>query len=250
MKDFETHFFKIDALSPDTLSMKRLAEYLADLSKLLGNEENVHFMEVKKGSANLAYKIETHALPKVEQRIQSVDNSDSSSNDASKAWKDLNKKLKMDNAKGQIYRINKDGKKQQKQNILLFPGREAPAPVVFRVTKQQGHVDGEVIRVGGKDDTIPIHLQSPDGKIYTCQTKSKQIAATLGTQLYKYVRVYGEGNWTRDENDLWILENFTINRSEELPNLSLSEEVTSLYAINGLKKEHNLLADLRGEDLK
>ena len=41
--------FHIEAYSPDTMPMARLADYLADLAKMLGQEKSVHFLKVEGG---------------------------------------------------------------------------------------------------------------------------------------------------------------------------------------------------------
>jgi len=38
--------FVIDAYSPETLPMSRLAEYMAQLATLLGEKDHVHFVEL------------------------------------------------------------------------------------------------------------------------------------------------------------------------------------------------------------
>ena len=43
MNDQHEYRFVIDALSPDTLPMARLAEYMGELARLLGRPDQVHF---------------------------------------------------------------------------------------------------------------------------------------------------------------------------------------------------------------
>jgi hypothetical protein len=45
MNTFE---FRIAGYTPETIPMERLAKYLAELAKLLGNEKDVHFLKIKK----------------------------------------------------------------------------------------------------------------------------------------------------------------------------------------------------------
>ncbi len=40
----------IDALTPATISMSRLAEYMRDFAEMLGHNEHVHFEKLKAGS--------------------------------------------------------------------------------------------------------------------------------------------------------------------------------------------------------
>ena len=59
--------FKIDAYSPETIPMARLAEYMSDLAVLFGNRENVHFVQLEPGSTTLLQRIEYEAVPKVKR---------------------------------------------------------------------------------------------------------------------------------------------------------------------------------------
>ena len=56
-EDYE-YRFRIDVFKPDTMPMGRLAEYMADLSQLLGEKEQVHFVRLEEGSKiELAYDL-------------------------------------------------------------------------------------------------------------------------------------------------------------------------------------------------
>lgn len=60
---------KIDVFTPETLPMERLAEYMLQFAKVLGEPERVHFVDVEAGSAVLRARIEDVAVSKVERRI-------------------------------------------------------------------------------------------------------------------------------------------------------------------------------------
>lgn len=62
----------IDAFTPDTLPMARLAEYLREFASLLGNEANVHFDRVQKSSAALVSYSESTVTQKIRQRLEEV----------------------------------------------------------------------------------------------------------------------------------------------------------------------------------
>ena len=64
--------FKIDAYSPDTMPMSRLAQYMAELADLLGEQTAVHFKRITKGSTVLNATVDREAEPKVRDRVSSV----------------------------------------------------------------------------------------------------------------------------------------------------------------------------------
>lgn len=47
-----TYCFVVDALPPDRVPMARLAEYIADLVRLFGYKEHVHFRRVASSAAD------------------------------------------------------------------------------------------------------------------------------------------------------------------------------------------------------
>ena len=61
--------FVINAYSPETFPMARLAEYMAELAALLGEQGEVHFLRLEGGSSKMVQSVESEALPKVKQRI-------------------------------------------------------------------------------------------------------------------------------------------------------------------------------------
>lgn len=71
MEDAE-YTSKIDAFTPDSLPMARLAEYLAALADLIGHKASTHFVRLERGSTKLVHKVEATDAPKVERRLRDV----------------------------------------------------------------------------------------------------------------------------------------------------------------------------------
>lgn len=199
--DNEKLVFSIDSLTPDTLSMSRLAEYLKELAALYGSNQHVHFDHVSKGSACLNVRIEEQAVESVHSRLALVNLGDAPS-DIVKAYNAVDRLLRADNAIGTIY-VNKG------QNVLVFPGR-TKAELSSITISQQTTVDGIVIKIGGRDDTIPVLLRDPEGNNIRCVVKGFAQAKELAKYyLDAPLRVTGLGKWTRDENG-WTLEQLAI----------------------------------------
>src|SRR6476660_3853364 len=115
MADKQRFIFRLDAFTPDTLPMARLAEYLTDLASLLGEKERVHFKAVEEGSASLAYDVETVAVPKVRDRVRGARIATAQS-DERRAFESIDHRLRKDNSPANI--IEKD----TGATILHFPG--------------------------------------------------------------------------------------------------------------------------------
>src|SRR5688572_23241874 len=67
-----TYTFHIDAYSPETIPMARLALYMQQLAALLGHESAVHFVALEPGSTRLVSRIDREDLPKVASRLDRV----------------------------------------------------------------------------------------------------------------------------------------------------------------------------------
>lgn len=219
------HFRIADSFTPETLPMERLAEYVAAFAKLLGETENVHFRSIEPGSAVLLARIDVPAQPKVEDRLVALRDGRGPS-DAQKAFADLDKMLRDDNATGTVSSETGDV-------VIPFPGRNRPQPLVYGPFRQDGTIDGQLIRVGGKDETVPVHLR--DGAIiHTGLICTPEIARTIAPHLYgPTLRVHGSGTWFRTAAGEWELRSFRISDFEILDDASLLTVVSNLRNVKG-----------------
>ena len=168
MEKPEIFLFKIDAFTPDTLPMERLAEYLSELATLFSNSERVHFDKVRRGSAVLQTRVERQAAPKVFDRLRIADDPDAPE-DVAGAYRTLNRMLRDDNATAIL-------RKDRGAIVIKFPGKKMPIVQTFRVI-EAGVLDGVVIRIGGIDESVPIWIQDQHGVIYyNCHTRNRSTA--------------------------------------------------------------------------
>lgn len=234
--------FRIDAWKPETLPMARLAEYLAKLSTMFGHKEHVHFLKVRKGSAIPEIAVDYEAAPKVEARLRLVGTPDASQ-ELERANLEINRMLRVDNASATL-------KIKHGENVLVFPGKKTPLAEEV-VVHEQGELDGIVIRVGGKDDSVPVWIEGEGKAIYKCQA-TRDIARQLATFLFdKPVRVAGNEKWCRTPERKWELEQFDIKSFEILDDTDLEQLVNELRAVeenpwNDMKDPHAELRNLRG----
>ena len=224
MKDANEYRFVIDAYSPDTLPMSRLAEYMADLARLLGSVERVHFVRLEPGSTVLVQSVEPEAAPEIRYRIHALAH-DKAPEDAAKAFKALNRHLAADNATGSLR--EGDG-----AEVIRFPGREQLPSSSFGAFNQPDVLDGVLIRVGGRDNTVPVHLRDGDA-IHMCNA-TRDIARRLAIHLYgPTLRVRGDARWERDAEGGWSMKRFNITGFDELDVAPLSKVVGQLRDVEG-----------------
>lgn len=224
MADGAEYRFKIDAYTPDTIPMARLAEYMADLATMLGEPEKVHFDHLERGSVVLVQKIDPPGVLKVRERVKAIKDG-SAPAEVIKAFERTNDRLKQDNSVGVL--IEGDD-----AEIIQFPGREMPERLTYGPFNQEGTVDGQVIVVGGTGDLVPVHI-SRAGKTFNCHT-DREMAKKLAIHLFGgEVRVRGNARWERDENGIWKLLKFRIYDFEVLNELPLSEVIERMRSIEG-----------------
>ena len=223
---------KIDAYSPDTIPMSRLAEYLSDLAGLLGEVSSVHFIELEEGSTVVNVAVDQEAIPKVSDRVAAFQRGEVF-DDLQKHFEALDRRLVQDNGTG-ILRAYMDDD-QIGSVVIQFPGCERPKPIDYGVVRENGTLDGIPVSIGGRDKSSHIILQ--DGaKSYTGINVSRELAIKLSDQncLYrKTVRLRGVGRWHRNTEGNWELKKFVAEDFEILGDAPLSETLEQLRSVAG-----------------
>lgn len=204
--------------------MTRLAQYMGDLARLLGEPQHVHFDRLATGSTILVQTIEEKALRCVETRIRGIESGDAPS-DALAAFGDLDRRLAEDDAVGVL--TADDG-----VEIIRFPGRDRPKHLPYGSLRQEGSIEGQLVRIGGKDESVHATLQDGD-RTWRCEL-DREMARRLRNHLFeKPIRVFGNGRWRRDPGGNWNLERFVINGFDVLDDTPWQETVAKLRAIEG-----------------
>jgi len=97
-----------------------------------------------------------------------------------------------------------------------------------------GQRHGTIIRIGGRDETIPVWLRSGDVE-HHCNAREHVARRLAPYYLNGVVRVYGSGKWVREENGSWVLQQFDIVDFSVLDDSSLSDVVKKLRTVEGGK---------------
>ena len=230
--------FKIDALSPNTIPMVRLAKYLERLAILMGSEDNVHFKQIRKGSAIPEMFIDPPAIAAVITRLSQVA-AGIGAPDALKAKDQINQLLREDLSSATL-RFRGGAK------ILYFPGCKTPLAEEAFVL-EEGQLIGTLIRLGGKDETVPVTLQDYDKTTYNC-TATRENIKKLAQFIYgEPICVKGKGKWRRTVFGKWELVEFKIQSWELLETTSLEQVVEAIRRIpnNGWDAFTDPQAELR-----
>lgn len=254
MPNFKEFQFKIEGkvgeeeLTPLTLPMARLAEYLTDLAAIMGHKESVHFITTGDGSARAIMYVDEEEESRVTSQIQNSARG-AGPRDANLAYRRLDTRLREDQAIADIVNASKSAQ------VIEFPGRRTDLPQAYGPIRERASLIGVLKRVGGFDESVPVHLQRADGVIFYCAAKPA-IAEELSHFYGKTVRVHGIARYTRGKEGMWKLEHFEIHSYDPEPvaNDSFGETIAKLKAIpgNGWNEIDDPLEELRklrhGED--
>jgi|SRR5580658_499457 hypothetical protein len=197
-------------ITPLTIPMSRLAEYLTDLAQLLGHSESVHFIKVDEGSAQPIILIDAEEEGRVLHRVRSAKLGTADRN-ANMAYRRLDDRLREDDGSGEFFSTG-----QPKAEVIEFPGKNLTTYQAIGPLREPASLIGELKRVGGMDNTVPVHLKRSDEVVYCCET-TEAIAKQLAPLLYQMIRVHGMAYWTRDEEGKWHLDNFKIQSFDPEP---------------------------------
>lgn len=232
------YVFRIDAFTPETLPMARLAEYLTALADLIGSRSSTHLLRIESGSARLVHSVAFEEVPKVQKRIHDVALA-AGPKDAQRGFSVLDELLANDNAIGQL--IDPDG-----EIVIPFPGRNRPRPLSFSGFRQDGTIEGVVVNIGGKDQTAHAILQD-SGITYSGCTLSRDLARQLARYLYgSKIRLHGNGRWDRSADGVWKLSEFRVADFEALDESTLSTVLDDLRVIAGDELDDDAPTELLG----
>ncbi len=228
--------FEIDAFTPTTIPMARLAEYISDLAKVFGNNSNVHLTRIELGSTVPVVLVDWESEPKVRERLKAIRNHEAP-DDAQQAAKDLDRRLLQDNAKAVL--VDPAGSK-----VLRFCGRENATKLEFGPITQSGVLQGIPIKIGGENDPVPVHLE--DGKDKTIVLAKRSLAKEMAQHLFtSLVRVDGTGRWIRHTDGEWEMVSFQATSFKVIEDASIRENIAVLREVPAeWKKLDDPLAEL------
>ena len=215
--------------------MERLAEYMLQFAKLLGEPERVHFVDVEPGSAVLRARIEEVAAPKVEQRLADASRGQGDPV-ALKALQALDDMLANDNAVGQV--LDESG-----AEVIAFQGRNRPSHwstdrsgrmACSKALSSRLAATASVLRSGCKTtsrSTSTAHPPVPGSRLGKHSTA-------------RWSAFRARGNWMRLATGAWLMRSFDIKDFEILDDAPLADVIGRLQGVTGADWGEDPLADL------
>lgn len=198
-----TYALRIKGFTPQSLPLGRLGEYVCALADLIGDDVGVSFERVTKGSAQLKVWIDDNDAPVVVNRVRLAPSADEGSS-LRRGYDKIQSLLAADKTSAEF-------KPPKGAVILKFPGGPKNALRVA-IVKEYGEISGRIIKLGGRDETIPVALRTPDGEVIN-GTANIEMALRLKPYLLEPIDVIltGMGRWKRKDSGEWEAIEFKIN---------------------------------------
>lgn len=222
----KSYTFQIDAYTPATIPLARLAKYMWLCADMFGYDSAVHFKMLGAGSLQLVANIDDGFFSKVGSRLALI-NAGEGDLRGTKAKAEIGRLLAEDGTSGFIFQGGID-----RDKIISFPRVPQTRQEVIGPICEEYSIDGTLIKAGGAGQTASLQLQSGSKKITGIRT-NRDIARRIAKHLYKPVRLFGRGKWIRNENGRWMMQKFQAEKFTVLQKVGLKETFNRLQAIEG-----------------
>lgn len=212
--------FRINGIHPDSISFKRLNTYLKEIANYLGSEKNLHLVGITKKCVHLSLAVDSpKARLAIHNRISNPPNA------AQESRLKILKLLSEDKADAEVL--------YGERKVVSLDGRRYANEPIQRLPR--GHVTfkGELIKIGGVDDSVPFELVEYATGDRIKGNVSKNVARQMAAKLFSYIAVSGEAGWERHSSDTqWRVERFVATGFEPLDNRPLSETFGTLFRLS------------------
>jgi len=209
---------------PGVLSLTDFGELVKKFSDLLGNTEKIHFGALRKGSARVLVKVEEVAHDDVYLQLATA----RLQGQASAKVVRMEEYLQTRGWHGEV--------RSREGNVVLTFARAAPTtePELERTVQQIDTIVGKVIKIGGRDETVPMTLETSEGSYVEVNVKGRDLAKRLAPYLFgKYVRISGVATWKRDQEGKCSCTGMIVDQFEEPDSTPLSDIFDSLRSLPG-----------------
>ena len=198
-----TYSLRLKGFTPQSLPLGRLGEYVCALADLIGDDVSASFERVTKGSAQLKVLIDESSESIVIARIRRAPLAEEGSS-VRRGYEKIQSLLAADKTSAEF-------RPEKGAVILKFPGAPKGA-IRLSTVKEFGELSGRIIKVGGRDDTIPVTLMTATGEAINCSS-TLEMARRLKPCLLEPVDVIleGIGRWKRTDSGAWSIIEFKIH---------------------------------------
>lgn len=252
-QDTWDYALRIHGVTPKTIPLGRLGEYLKAYAALIGTASQPAYAGVVRGSSRLRASIPVEHQVGTRARLLAMrheaDHGTVAANDDSaiKARDSLAAMLAKDGWNGEI--------EDRDHNVILtFDKLRLPAYGVDRSMHDIGVIDGVVIALGGVDDTVHMRLLVRPGEVVSVTLRDMNDARKAARHFRgDTIRAHVHGTWKRSSEGRWEPHVLYLDRIEELSDEAGSDLLARLSALPGnrwstMADPQTLLRALRSDD--
>ncbi|MEE9375738.1 MAG: hypothetical protein V3V04_05330 [Rhizobiaceae bacterium] len=192
--------FKVEGFTLESMPFGRLIEYYAELATMIGQEDNMHLVDVEESSHANLFKIAPNYESAITTRISAIQDK-TAPRLALVAHDKINQMLADDNTSGEFT-------DHLGRNIILFPGVRHDTPKLVSMRDTATFI-GELYQIAGTNKDAKIRIKTELYGVVYCTT-TKDIAKALSDYLFEQIKVSGQGMWTKNANGGWDIGDFTI----------------------------------------
>jgi hypothetical protein len=223
--NFRVLTLHIEGVNIDKLPLEDIGAYLSDFADLIGRDSEPRYQGIKRGSLTLLARVPMDREIDVKTRGFLLRTGDAPE-DAVRARERISKRLGANKARRATVLDSSNSR------VVEIPVERPSAELVSIPSfERSGFLQGRIIRIGGKQETVPVELQDTDGHVYQCRAK-REIARRLAKEMFdRTVRVHGRGRWTRDSGGTWYVDNFQISSFDLLDDEPLIEVINEIRKI-------------------
>jgi hypothetical protein len=221
VSDFLEYAFRIIEAKPETISMARLAIYMAEFARLLGHPDEVHFSRIVDGSVGIIARVLAEDVAVISPRVRDAARGLFDA-DGMSAFKKLNDYLGEDGWTAELP-LPRGGE------VIIFPGTKKSSKAI-RIVNQHTSVQGRLVRIEGSGDLVKVGLDI-DGDLVARIAVNAVHAKELAQLFHQHVRISGDGRWKRDAEGKWLLDNLNATSFEALEDVPLADTLSRLKEI-------------------
>ncbi len=220
MSDKISYSFKIEGMTPVSMSFRRLISYYEEIRKMLDIEDSIHLIGICEGSHESKFAVDPGINGKLTKRIMDINNG-CAPRQAIKAWDTINKMLREDGTSGAFSDIK--GK-----NVITFPGESAARDTVL--VRDAASFVGELYHIARIKNDIKIRVNA-DTYGVVLGTTTREIGKALRGFLFENIKVIGKGIWVRGEDGDWSIDDFIVTEFVPISYGNLRETINELRKI-------------------
>jgi len=215
--------FELKGKLPKQVALSRMASYMAEFATLIGGKGEILFSDVREGSTCIAAKVGKGGSVNQSRERAVLASRGSGPRDAQKAFEKICQMSQEDNLPAKI--------RANSAIILHFP-----TPKLVRSAlkiQDYGSLTGElsgIVRDGKAG--VKARIRPLDGGPLIYCTADEKTGRELGNYFLGFVRVFGNGWWSRSADGEWFCDSLHVESAYKVNNVSVSEAFKTMRELD------------------